>query len=177
MFWEIIIKTAIVHTLTYFIVGFTAFTVFNYTATLSHEKSNMRPATDILVRAGVLFQPVRGVFFGIIIFLLKDILILHSNGWLITWLMFVIVGILGTFAPAASSLEGLIYLKQGIGTNWGGLIEILTQSFLLSVITFFWVNNPDLNWLNWTIGIPFLLSLLLPTLGLLSGQKETKHDM
>ena len=129
MFWEIIIKTAIVHTLTYFIVGFAAFTIFNYSATLSHAKTNMRPATDLRVRAGVLFQPIRGVLFGIILFLLRDILIAQSNGWLITWLMFVIVGILGTFAPAASSLEGLIYLKPGIGTNWGGLIEILTQSF------------------------------------------------
>ena len=172
MFWEIIIKTSIVHTSTYFIVGFIAFKVFNYTATLSHAKSNMRPATDLLVRAGVLFQPIRGVFFGIILFLLKDILIVHSNGWLITWLMFVIVGILGTFAPAASSFEGLIYLKLGIGTNWGGLIEILTQSFLLSVITFVWINNPNILWLNWAIGISFFLSLLLPVLGLLVNHKK-----
>jgi hypothetical protein len=172
MFWGIIIKTAMVHTLTYFIVGFTAFTVFNYTATLSHAKSNMRPATDSLVRAGVLFQPIRGALFGIILFFLRDILINQGNGWLITWLMFVIVGILGTFAPAASSLEGLIYLKPGIGTNWGGLIEILTQSFLLSVINFYWINNSSLIWLNWTIGTLFLLSILLPALGLIMKKQE-----
>lgn len=177
MFWEIIIKTAMVHTLTYFIVGFTAFKVFNYTATLSDAKSNMRPANDILVRAGVLFQPIRGVFFGIVIFLLRDILIIQSNGWFVTWIMFVIVGILGTFAPAASSLEGLIYLKSGIGTNWGGLIEILTQSFLLSLITFIWINNPNLLWLNWVIGISFLLSLLLPALGLLVNPGEVRKDI
>ncbi|MCF8296076.1 MAG: hypothetical protein K9J13_00905 [Saprospiraceae bacterium] len=177
MFWEIIIKTAMVHTLTYFIVGFSAFKVFNYKATLSHASSNMRPATDILVRAGVLFQPIRGVFFGIILFLLRDILIVQSNGWLITWLMFVIVGILGTFAPAASSFEGLIYLKPGIGTNWGGLLEILTQSFLLSVITFIWINYPNMLWLNWVLGISFLLSLLLPILGLLVNQKNVSSDI
>lgn len=177
MFWEIIIKTGIVHTSTYFIVGFIAFKVFNYTATLSQAKSNMRPAADVLVRAGVLFQPIRGVFFGVILFLLRDILIFQSNGWLITWLMFVIVGILGTFAPAVSSFEGLIYLKSGIGTNWGGLLEILTQSFLLSVFTFIWINNPNILWLNWVIGISFLLSLLLPILGLLVNQKNVSSDI
>jgi hypothetical protein len=174
MFWEIIIKTIAVHTSTYFLVGFTAFTIFNYSASLSHAKSNMRPATDPLVRAGVLFQPLRGFLFGIIIFLLRDILLSPTDGWLITWLIFVIVGILGTFAPAASSLEGLIYLKQGIGTNWGGLLEILTQSFLLSAITIFWINHPGIIWLNWTMGVVFFFSLLLPVLGLLV--KSNKHS-
>lgn len=172
MFWEIIIKTIAVHTTTYFLVGFSAFTIFNYSATLSHAKSNMRPATDPLVRAGVLFQPLRGFLFGIIIYLLKDILISQSDGWLITWLMFVIVGILGTFAPAASSLEGLIFLKSGTGTNWGGLIEILTQSFLLSAITIYWINHPLSMWLNWTMGTIFFFSLLLPVLGLLANTNK-----
>jgi hypothetical protein len=167
MFWNIIIKTAIVHTLTYFLVGFSAFKLFNYTATLAHKNSNMKPSTDPMVRAGILFQPIRGVLFGLILFLLKDILIFQSNGWFITWIMFVIVGILGTFAPAASSIEGFIYLKRGIGTNWGGLVEILVQSFLLSVVNFIWINNPDKIWLNWVIGLAFLLALLLPSMGLL----------
>ena len=58
MFLQIIFETAIFHTITYFGVGFSAFTIFNYSATLSHAKSNMQPAKDPLVRAGVLFQPI-----------------------------------------------------------------------------------------------------------------------
>jgi hypothetical protein len=175
MFWEIIIKTAIVHTFTYFLVGFSAFTLFRYASTtLSHPRSNMRPATDLRVRAGVLFQPIRGILFGFVFFLLKDIVFQQANGWLILWLMLVIVGILSTFAPAASSIEGVIYLKSGIGTNWGGLVEILIQSFLLSVITFYWVNHADLAILNWVCGIVFAAAILFTCLGLFAAQKGTK---
>ncbi len=176
MFWEYIIKTIVVHTSTYFMVGFTAFNIFKYSATLSDPKSNMRPATDPLVRAGILFQPIRGFLFGILIFLLRDVLIVQSNGWLIAWLMFVIAGIVGTFAPTASSLEGFIYLKPGAGTNWGGLIEILTRSFLLSLITVLWIRHPDVGWLNWTMGVVFFFSLALPILGLLAKPERAGSD-
>ena len=174
MFWSIIIKTAIVHTITYFIVGFSAFSLFRYTTTLSDHKNNMRPATDLIVRAGTLFQPIRGVLFGIVFYLLRDILLSQSNGWLIMWIMLVITGILSTFAPAASSIEGFIYLKSDYGRNWGGLVEILTQSFLLSIITYYWVKHSESIVLNWIMGILFVIALLLPLLGMLANTKEKK---
>ena len=172
MFWRIIIQTVIVHTVTYFIVGFIAFTLFKYATTLSDPKNNMRPATDLIVRAGTLFQPIRGVLFGIVFYLLKDILFLHSAGWLIIWIMLVAIGILSTFAPAASSIEGLIYLKSDYGRNWGGLIEILIQSFLLSIITFYWVNHSQRIILNWIMWILFAIVLVLTVLGLLGNSKK-----
>jgi hypothetical protein len=174
MLWDILIKTAIVHTITYFIVGCSAFFLFKYKSTLSDTKNNMRPATDTIVRAGVLFQPIRGVLFGIVFFLLKDILFQQANGWLIMWIMLVIIGILSTFAPAASSIEGFIYLKSDYGRNWGGLIEILTQSFLLSILTYYWVNHLGNIPLNWIMGILFVIILLLPLLGLLANPKRKK---
>jgi hypothetical protein len=173
MFWEIIVKTIVVHTLTYFGVGATAFAVFNYTSTLAHPANNMKPSTDPLVRAGVLFQPIRGFLFGIVFYLLRDVLLLQANGWFIIWIMLVIVGVLSTFAPAASSIEGLIYLKSE-GKNWGGLVEILSQSFLLSIIVYYWINHPELFWLTWLLGILFIFSILLPVLGLVSSRKITK---
>jgi hypothetical protein len=172
MFWRIIIETVIVHTITYFIVGFSAFTLFKYTSTLSDPKNNMRPATDLIVRAGTLFQPVRGVLFGIVFYLINDILFQQSEGWLIIWIMLVAIGILSTFAPAASSIEGFIYLKSDYGRNWGGLIEILVQSFLLSIITFYWVNHSQIILLNWIMGILFAIVLVLPVLGLLVNPKK-----
>ncbi len=174
MFWRIIIQTAVVHTITYFIVGFSAFTLFKYTATLSDSKNNMRPATDLIVRIGTLFQPIRGVLFGIVFYLLKDIVFQQKDGWLIIWIMLVAIGILSTFAPAASSIEGFIYLKSDYGRNWGGLIEILIQSFLLSIITYYWVNHSDSILLTWIMGILFTIVILLPSLVLLVSLKKKK---
>ncbi|HUO55895.1 MAG TPA: hypothetical protein VMU27_00445 [Candidatus Paceibacterota bacterium] len=174
IFWVIVAKAAIVHTLTYFLVGFSAFNLFNYAATLSHPDTNFRPANDPLVRAGALFQPIRGILFGVIFYLLRSV-IFQANGWIILWAMLVILGIFSTFAPAGYSIEGLIYLKRGAGANWGGLVEILLQSFLLSTVTYYWVTHPGATWLDWLIGILFVVSLLLPLLGLVASRKNKEN--
>lgn len=163
----IIIKTTVVHTLTYFICGIAAFFLFHYGVALN-DSSFMRPATDAIVKAGVVFQPIRGLLFGIVFFLLRDILFKRKNGWLIAWIMLVFVGIFSTFGPTPGSIEGFIYLKEGIIKTSGGITEILVQSFLLSFITYYWVNHPEKKWLNWVNGSLFVIVLTLPILGLLT---------
>jgi len=172
MLFSIAIRAAIVHTVTYFLVGMVAYNLFHYQATLANPSNNYRPATDPLVRAGVLFQPIRGLLFGIVFYLLRSVLFQQSTGWLITWVMLVAVGIFSTFAPAGGSIEGFIYFKPTSGRNWGGLAEILTQSFLLSVVTYVWVNNPSNIWMNWVLGILFGVALLLPAFGLLASRSR-----
>ena len=166
-FWEIIIKTTLVHTLTYFVVGLAAFYLFNYKATLQHPANNMKSATDPMVRAGVLFQPLRGILFGVVFYLLRDILFSRPDGWLVIWVTLVVVGIFSTFAPAGSSIEGFIYLKSGGGVNRGGLVEILIQSLLLSTMTYYWITHPELTWLTWLFGVSFVVAMAVPTFGLL----------
>jgi hypothetical protein len=78
------------------------------------------------------------------------------------------VGILSTFGTAPGSIEGLIYTKASFTGLWGGGIEVLLQSLLLSVLTCYWVNHPEKKWLNWVLGILFFLALILPALGLLA---------
>ncbi len=173
MFWTIIIKTIIVHTLTYFIVGLIAFKLFNYTAVLADPTHNMRPATHPLVRAGILFQPIRGFLFGIVFYLLSSILFLQANGWLIMWVMLIVVGILSTFSPAPASIEGFIYTKSAFGKNSFGILEILAQSFLLSFITYYWVNHPDIAWLSWTLSVLFIIALVLIVFGLLASKAKS----
>jgi hypothetical protein len=172
MLFSIAIRAASVHTVTYFLVGFAAFTLFHYQATLVDPSNNFRPATDPLVRAGVLFQPIRRLSFGMVFYLLRSVLFQQSTGWLITWVMLVAVGIFSTFAPAGGSIEGFIYFKPTSGHNWGGLAEILTQSLLLSVLTYVWVNHPNSLWMNWVFGILFGIALLLPALGLLGSRSR-----
>lgn len=170
--WGVASKAAIIHTLTYFVIGFMAFTLFDYTQQFESGDlgSYMRPTTDPLVMAGVLFQPIRGILFGLVFYLLRDVLFARKNGWLVTWIMLVIVGILSTFGPAPGSIEGAIYTKLGFSFFSGGMLEVLTQSLLLSVCTFYWVNHPEKKWLTWVLTIAFFIAMLLPALGLLVGQ-------
>lgn len=166
--WEILAKTVVAHTLTYFLVGAVAFRIFNYRATLADPGSNFRSADDVLVRAGVLFQPIRGVLFGVVFYLLRGVLFAQPNGWLVMWIMLVLVGILSTFATAPGSVEGFIYTTATSRENWGGSIEVLVQSLLLSVVTFYWVTNPEAEWVTWLLTGLFVLALVATALGLLS---------
>lgn len=166
---SILIKTVVVHTVTYFVMGILAFTLFDYTTAFAQPNvaSFMRQTDDPLVMAGVLFQPIRGLLFGVVFYLLRQELLARERGWLMMWLMLVIVGILSTFGPAPGSIEGMIYTKWPISSQLTGYLEVVTQALLLSVILYYWVNNPGKRWLNWVLGIAFVLVLALPALGLI----------
>jgi hypothetical protein len=168
-FWGVTLKSTVVHTVTYFLVGLLAFTVFDYTARFADPglSSLMRQTDHPLVAAGPLFQPIRGFLFGIVFYLLRDRLFRREDGWLVTWIMLVVVGIFSTFGPTPGSIEGLIYTTLPVRGQLAGLSEVLVQSFLLSVITYTWVRHADSRWLNWGLGILFFIVLLLPALGLL----------
>ena len=45
------------------------------------------------------------------------------------------------------------------------MLEILSQSFLFSGILYYWVNHPEKRWLNWLLGILFVLVLLMSLMG------------
>jgi hypothetical protein len=171
-FWGITLKTIVVHTLTYFAVGLLAFTVFDYTTRFADPSLSglMRQTNDPLVAAGPLFQPIRGFMFGIVFYLLRDVLFRGRGGWSTMWIMLVLVGIFSTFGPTPGSVEGLIYTTLPIRGQLFGLIEVLLQSLLLSVVTTYWVTHPNVRWLNWVLGVLFIVALLLPATGLLLGQ-------
>lgn len=168
---DVAVKTAIVHTVTYALCGLIAFNVFNYSAMLANPTMSvyMRNTSDPIVRAGLLFQPLRGILFGLVFFLLRDPFFRRKNGWLTIWATLVVIGIFSTFAPASGSIEGLIYMKAPPLSGWGGMVEILVQSLLLSLLTYFWVAYPERKWQNWVLGIAFAIFLILPVLGLLAG--------
>ena len=170
-FLAIVAKTIIVHTVTYFFVGVLAFTLLDYTTRFAAPlvSSLMRPMDDPLVRVGPLFQPLRGLLFGIVFYLLRDVLFGKSNGWLTTWVVLAFVGIFSTFGPASGSIEGMVYTKLPIGGQLVGLIEILAQSLLLSIVTFYWVTHPKKRWVSWVLVGLFVLIVLLTTLGILMG--------
>jgi hypothetical protein len=163
------VRAVIVHTVTYFVAGLLALTLGGYESTFSEPPLSyfMRPVSDPWVMAGPLFQPVRGVIFALALYPLRSVLFAERRGWLILWWLLLALGVLSTFGPAPGSVEGMIYTTIPPLDQLLGLWEVLLQSFLFSVILFHWVNHPEKQWLNWTLGIAFCILMILPVLGLL----------
>ena len=91
--------------------------------------------------AGPLFQPIRGILFGIVFYLLRESFFGKKNGWLVMWVVLVIVGIFNTFGPTPGSVEGLIYTIFPLSVHLRGLPEVLLQSFFLSLILYYWLTT------------------------------------
>jgi hypothetical protein len=170
-FRRITLSTVVAHTVTYFLMGILAFFLFDYATQYTQTSLNllMRPTTHPLVMAGPLFQPIRGLLFGIAFYLLRDVFFGKKYGWLIMWLVLVIIGILSPFGPAPGSIEGLIYTSLPLSSHLTGQLEVYLQSLLLAVVVTYWVLHPEKKWLTWLLGAAFCLVLLMPTLGLLMG--------
>lgn len=166
------LKAIVAHTLTYFLVGLVASTVFNYQADFARPelRGYMRQIGDPIIALGPALQPLRGILFALAFFPLREILFRKKNGWLITWWLLVALGILSTFGPAPGSVEGAIYTTLPLQEQFfaGGMLEILMQSFLFSTLLYYWVNNPEKRWISWLLGVLFVLVLLMSLMGYLA---------
>jgi hypothetical protein len=176
--FSILIKTAVTHTVTYFFVGLAAFKIFDYPHLFVQTgfRYFMRPTTDIRVRAGIFFQPLRGILLGIAFGVLRQSLFIQSNGWLLIWITLLCLSILGTFGPTLASIEGMVFSKIPLRTQLIGFPEILAQSFLLSFIVFHWVRSPEAKRLGMTMWTFFILALAVPMLGLLTKRAKCSED-
>ncbi|HMD96133.1 MAG TPA: hypothetical protein VKM93_02225 [Terriglobia bacterium] len=161
-------KTMVSHTLTYFIMGVLAAHFLNYAALMARPDSGMRPFTSPWIMAGPLFQPLRGLIFATVFYPLRDCLFGKKNGWLLMGWMLIALGILSTFAAASGSIEGMIYNTMPIRFQMRGWLEVMPQALLLSALLCYWVNHPEKKWLNWLLGIVFLIMMAMPILGLLT---------
>lgn len=166
-FGGLAIKTIVVHTVTYFIMGLLALTLLDYRTAFETPitREYMRPVSDAIVALGPALQFIRGIFFAIAFYPLREILFGRKNGWLITWLVLVMLGILSTFAAAPGSVEGLLYTKMPVTLQISGWAEIMTQALLLSVILYYWVNHSEEKWINWVLGIVYGLVWVFGVLG------------
>ena len=166
------LKAIVSHTLTYFLVGLVASIVFNYSADFARPelRDYMRQLGDPWIALGPALQPIRGVLFALAFYPLAEILFKRKDGWLITWWLLVALGILSTFGPSPGSVEGAIYTTLPLRDQFfsGGMLEILTQSFLFSALLYYWVNHPEKRWLNWLLGISFGLVVLMSLMGYLA---------
>ena len=166
------LKAIVSHTLTYFLVGFVASVVFNYAADFARPelRDYMRQIGDPVIALGPMLQPIRGILFALAFYPLREILFTRKNGWLVSWWLLVALGILSTFGPTPGSVEGAIYTTLPLRDQFlsGGMLEILMQSFLFSVLLYYWIKHPEKRWINWLLGIFFGLILLMSLLGYLA---------
>jgi len=165
------VKTVICHTITYFVMGFLAFTFLHYADFINKPNSGMRPTTDTLVMLGPVLQIARGVLFALVFYPFRETLFTGRNGWLLIAWILIGVGILGTFAAPPGSLEGFIYTTAPAASQFLGYLEVVPQAVLLSFLLHYWVRNPGKKWLNWTLGAAYAICVLLPILGLLAPKK------
>ena len=98
-------------------------------------------------------------------YLLRGSLFGRRRGWLVLWAVLVIVGILSTFGPAPSSIEGVLYTVLPFWVHVMGLPEVVLQAFLLSVLLCYWVDHPEKRWLTWLLAAAFVVVMVFPVLG------------
>jgi hypothetical protein len=170
-FVPLAVKTVVVHTVTYVVMGVLASSLLDYRAAFARPDMAcwMRQITDPIVMAGPLFQPLRGIVFALVIYPLREVIFGRSRGWLVLWWVLVALGILATFGPAPGSFEGLVFTVISPRSQLTGYLEVVPQAFLLAFILVYWVEHPDKRWLTRVMAVAFALAIGLPLLGLLAG--------
>jgi hypothetical protein len=169
LFVEAVLKTIVVHTVTYFILGVLSFTLLDYATLYAGPgiKQFLRQTSDPLVMAGPLFQPIRGLLLGAILYFLREPLFHRRHGWLVLWATLVVIGILSPYVAAPGSLEGLVYTTVPLAFHLSSLPEVILQTLMFSWLLFFWVCHPEKRWLTWLLAIIFFLVVLFPALGVI----------
>ena len=170
---SLVVKTIMVHTVTYFIAGVLAYTINDYQAAYAKPPLSyfMRPTTDRIVMAGALFQPIRGIIFALAFYPLRSVIFEQRRGWLVLWWLLLALGVFSTFGPTFGSVEGLIYTTIPPRDQILGLWEVVLQSLLLAFVLYQWVKGPRKRWLDWTLWVAFVIVLSLPVLGLLTTKR------
>jgi hypothetical protein len=139
-----LIRVMIIHTLTYFIAGMLASSIFDYRSVF-----NLPIIRDYMIEFGTasifwgpFIQPIRGLIIGLVLIPFRRFLADSKYGWLYLWLIFVGIGIVSTPAAAPSSIEGIIYTKLPLWYHLFGLPEILAQTLVFSALVYLYMRHP-----------------------------------
>ncbi len=165
---SLILKSSVAHTLTYFLMGILAYNFLNYEDSFASGAlaNYMRPTDSAWVAAGPGLQWIRGIIFALAFYPLRKVFFHKKNGWLILGWVLTALGILSTFGAAPASIEGMIYTNYP--TNFFSYVEVVPQAFLFAGLLYYWVNHPEKKWLNWVLGIFFVLVVLMSVLGVMA---------
>jgi magnesium-transporting ATPase (P-type) len=164
-------RTVACHSIMYMIMGALAYHFLHYADFINNPCSGMRPVTSLWMILGVPLQVFRGVLFASVFYFFREQLFGRKNGWLLMAWLLIGVGILGTFAAPAGSLEGFIYTTTPVWMQVRGYLEIVTQALLLSALLCYWVNHAEKKWMNWTLSVAYVICAGLPLLSLVAPKR------
>lgn len=167
-------RSAAVHTVTYFIMGALAYQFLDYAERFARPELAcwMRPTSDPLVMAGPLFQPLRGLLFGIVFWPFRERLFGEQRGWLLLAGVLIALGILNTYGPAPGSIEGMVYTVIPIPDQLAGWLEVIPQALMYAFVLHAWIVHPEHRWIGRTITTLFILAMLIPVMGLLAMSQQ-----
>jgi hypothetical protein len=124
-----VVKVAAAHTVTYLVVGMAASATWDYARILSQPviSDYMLPFGSVNVIVAGLAQLVRGVVLALVLLPFRAVLG-SRRGWLWLWALLVGIGIIGTYAAAPSSVEGVVYSRIPLWYHLMGLPEVVCCS-------------------------------------------------
>ena len=132
----------------------------------------MKPATSPAVAAGPALQLIRGVIFSLALWPFRNIFLNSKYGWFKLWGLLVGLSILSTTAAGPGSVEGYIYTTIPVKQQIAGYLEVLPQTFLFSIIVYYWYKNPKEAWKIISI-ILVVIVLLLSLLGVMMANPKS----
>ncbi|MEN8075857.1 hypothetical protein ABFP60_02780 [Clostridioides difficile] len=133
---KFLLKTVVVHILTYILCGIVFSTIFNYHSLFAMDGVDgfMKEIGGSSTLIGPLIQVIRGILFGIVLLLFKDTFLGKKYGWLKLWAILSIIGVINTPGPAPFSIEGIVYTKLPLEFHLKGAPELLIQTLLFSYL-------------------------------------------
>lgn len=138
-----IVRTTVLHVVTYFIVGMLAAIALNYEALFEAPviRDYMQPFGTGSLFIGPVVQVLRGVIAAVVLLRFRAVL-RDRLGWLWLWLLLVGIGILSTSAAAPSSIEGVVYTQLPLWYHAIGLPEMLVQTLIFSALVALYERHP-----------------------------------
>ncbi|MDZ7672152.1 MAG: hypothetical protein U5K53_04875 [Halanaerobiales bacterium] len=140
-------RFAVVHTLIYIITGVIFQNYLNYDPqfTSSVLYNNFREVDSFIIRFAPIFQLMRGIFIGLIIYPVYGGIVKSQYSWLKLFALLWGLTLIGSVAATPGSIEGFIYTKIPVIEHLVGLPEVTLQAFLFSIIFIKWdkknINN------------------------------------
>ncbi len=140
-------RFAVVHTVIYIITGLIFQNYLNYDPqfTSSVLYNNFREVDSFIIRFAPIFQLLRGVLIGLIIYPVYGSIVKSKYSWLKLFALLWGLTLIGAVAATPGSIEGFIYTKIPIIEHLVSLPEVTLQAFLFSIIFIKWdkknINN------------------------------------
>jgi len=163
-------RVATAHFTTYLIVGLFALTLFNYHYWYSIPPLNayMLPTDHPQISLGPLLNLIRGFITGLVLYPFRESFLERKYGWVHLWILFMGIGVFGTFGPAPGSFEGMLYTVIPLWMQIAFLPETVIQALLMSIIVYYWQRSPGDKRIRIPILVLFIITLILASLAALS---------